>query len=183
MWRRCSELNAAVIETERLALHAFDPDSEGDVAFMHRLLNEPSFIQNIGDRGVRSLVDAHAYLLKGPVASYAANGFGLYRMQVKASGDTIGTCGLVKRATLDHADLGYALLPESCGKGYAAEAAAAVLAYGHGVLGLPRILAITNPGNTASIRVLEKLDFRFENMVQWPPDNLALKLFAHETPR
>ena len=172
-----------VIETERLQLHAFAADSDSDVAFMHRLLNEPSFLRNIGDRGVRSLEDAHAYLLKGPVASYAANGFGLYRMQAKSNGVTVGTCGLVKRATLEDADLGYALLPEFCGMGYAIEAAAAVLAHGHGVLGLPRILAITNPDNTASIRVLEKLDFRFENMVQWPPDNIALKLFAHETPR
>jgi ribosomal-protein-alanine N-acetyltransferase len=173
----------AVIETERLQLHALAADSDSDVAFMHRLLNEPSFLHNIGDRGVRSFEDARAYLLKGPVASYAANGFGLYRMQLKASGETVGTCGLVKRATLEDADLGYALLPEFCGMGYAVEAATGVLAHGHGALGLPRILAITNPDNTASIRVLEKLDFRFENMVQWPPDNIALKLFAHETPR
>lgn len=172
-----------VIETERLQLHAFAADSDSDVAFMHRLLNEPSFLRNIGDRGVRSLEDAHAYLLKGPVASYAANGFGLYRMQAKSNGVTVGTCGLVKRATLEDADLGYALLPEFCGMGYAIEAASAVLAHGHGALGLLRVLAITNPDNTASIRVLEKLDFRFENMVQWPPDNIALKLFAHETPR
>ncbi len=150
---------------------------------MHRLLNEPSFIHSIGDRGVRSLEDARAYLLKGPVASYAANGFGLYRMQVKASSETVGICGLVKRATLDDADLGYALLPEFCGTGYAVEAAAAVLAHGHLVLGLSRVLAISNPDNSASIRVLEKLDFRFENMVQWPPDNLPLKLFVHEIPR
>ena len=173
----------AVIETERLQLHALAADSDSDVAFMHRLLNEPSFLHNIGDRGVRSLEDARAYLLKGPVASYAANGFGLYRIQVKASGVTAGTCGLVKRATLDHADLGYALLPEFCGMGYAVEAAAAVLAHGHGKVGLQRILAITSPDNAGSIRVLDKLGFRFENMVQWPPDNIALKLFAHETPR
>ena len=174
---------SAIIEAARLQLHAFAADADSDVAFMHRLLNEPSFLHNIGDRGVRSLEDARAYLLKGPVASYAANGFGLYRIQLTATGETIGTCGLVKRATLDHADPGDALLPEFCSSGYAVEAAAAVLARGHGELGLRRILAITSPDNAGSIRVLEKLDFRFENMVQWPPDNIALKLFAHETPR
>ena len=173
----------AIIETARLQLHAFEAHSGSDAAFLHRLLNEPSFLKNIGDRGVRSLEDAHAYLLKGPVASYAANGFGMYRMQVKSSGETAGICGLVKRVTLDHADLGYALLPEFCGIGYAVEAAAAVLVHGHGVLGLRRIVAITGPENAGSIRVLEKLDFKFENMLQWPPDNLPLKLFAHETPR
>lgn len=176
-------MNPAIIETERLGLHALDSESTDDVAFMHRLLNESSFIHNIGDRGVRSLDDARAYLLKGPISSYLANGFGLYRIEVKKSGETAGICGLVKRATLDDPDLGYALLPECCGKGYAVEAAAATLENGHRVLGLPRILAITRPDNVASLRVLETLDFQFEGMVQWPPDDLPLKLFAHESRR
>ncbi|MEO6102445.1 MAG: GNAT family N-acetyltransferase, partial [Pseudoxanthomonas sp.] len=132
---------AAIIETTRLGLHEFSAHAAEDADFMCRLLNEPSFIDNIGDRGVRSLEDAHAYLLKGPVASYLANGFGLYRMQVKATGETAGVCGLVRRPTLDDVDLGYALLPEFCGKGYAVEAAAAVLVHARKVLGLKRIVA------------------------------------------
>ncbi len=173
----------AVIETERLGLYALSADSADDVAFLLRLLNEPSFIRNIGDRGVRNLEDAHAYLLKGPVASYCAHGFGLYRIQVKQGGESVGLCGLVKRATLDDVDLGYALLPEFCGKGYAMEAAAAVLANARSTLGLQRIVAITDPLNQDSIRLLEKLDFRFEKMVQLSSDDIALKLFASEAQR
>lgn len=173
----------AVIETERLGLYALSADSVDDVAFLLRLLNEPSFIRNIGDRGVRNLEDAHAYLLKGPVASYCAHGFGLYRIQVKQGGESVGLCGLVKRATLDDVDLGYALLPEFCGKGYAMEAAAAVLANARSTLGLQRIVAITDPLNQDSIRLLEKLDFRFEKMVQLSSDDIALKLFASEAQR
>ena len=173
----------AVIETDRLGLHEMRADSTDDAAFILRLLNEPSFIRNIGDRGVRNLEDAHAYLLKGPVASYCAHGFGLYRIQVKQGGESAGLCGLVKRATLDDVDLGYALLPEFCGKGYAMEAAAAVLANARSTLGLQRIVAITDPHNQDSIRLLEKLDFRFEKMVQLSSDDIALKLFASEAQR
>ncbi len=167
-----------IIETDRLSLQELSADDADDVAFIYRLLNEPSFLQNIGDRGVHSLEDAHGYLLKGPMASYAANGFGLYRVQEKASGERAGLCGLVKRATLPDVDLGYALMPEFCGQGYAVEAARAVLAEARARLHIDRVVAITDPRNTGSIRVLEKLDFHFERMVQLAPDDIELKLFA-----
>lgn len=167
-----------VIETERLSLHELSAHDPNDVAFIFRLLNEPSFLKNIGDRGVHSLDDAHGYLLKGPMASYLANGFGLYRVQEKTSGKAAGLCGLVKRATLLDPDLGYALLPEFFGKGYAVEAAGAVLAEARERLRLERIVAITDPLNIPSVRVLEKLGFSFEKMVRLAADDIELKLFA-----
>lgn len=167
-----------MIETDRLSLHELSADDDSDVAFIYRLLNEPSFLENIGDRGVHCLDDAQGYLRIGPMASYLAHGFGLYRVQLKASGERSGLCGLVKRATLPDPDLGYALLPEFCGQGYAVEAARAVLAEARTKLGIDRILAITDPRNTGSIRLLEKLDFRFEKMVQLAPQAIELKLFA-----
>ena len=172
-----------MIETDRLDLHELSADSADDAAFILRLLNEPSFIRNIGDRGVRSLDDAAAYLRKGPVASYRNHGFGLYRMDAKASGEPIGMCGLLKRDTLDDADLGYALLPEFCGHGYAVEAATAVLAHARATLGLGRILAITDPANQASMRLLEKLGFRLEKQVRLSEDDIELNLFASQAPR
>ena len=171
-------MGKAVVETERLELHELSSGSPEDIAFICRLLNEPSFLDNIGDRGVRSLEDARAYIVKGPIASYRANGFGLYRVQVKETGETAGLCGLVNRPTLADVDLGYALLPEFCGRGYAAEAGAAVLADARARLELRRIVAIVDPRNAGSIRVLEKLDFRFEEMVRLSPDDIELKLFA-----
>ena len=172
-----------MIETDRLDLHELSADSADDAAFILRLLNEPSFIRNIGDRGVRNLGDAAAYLRKGPVASYRDHGFGLYRMDAKASGEPIGMCGLLKRDTLDDADLGYALLPEFCGHGYAVEAATAVLAHARATLGLGRILAITDPANRASMRLLEKLGFRLEKQVRLSEDDIELNLFASQAPR
>ncbi|KAF1707178.1 GNAT family N-acetyltransferase [Pseudoxanthomonas sacheonensis] len=176
-------MSEAIIQTERLQLYELSDQSQEDIAFVRRLLNEPSFLENIGDRGVRDLEDARAYILKGPMISYRANGFGLYRMQTRQGGQTVGMCGLVNRPALEDMDLGYALLPEFCGHGYAVEAGAAVLADARERLGLERIVAIVDPRNAGSIRVLEKLDFRFEKMVQLTPDDVTLKLFASGPPR
>ena len=164
-----------VLETERLFLRQF---STGDAEFILALLNEPSFIQNIGDRGVRTLADASAYILNGPVASYAKNGFGLYVVLLKETNESIGMCGLIKREGLEDVDIGYAFLPKFWSRGYAVEAAQAVKAYAKEVAGLNRIVAITDPANEGSVRVLEKLGLRFEKMVRLSEDDIELKLFA-----
>lgn len=163
-----------ILETERLALRQFTAD---DAAFILELLNEPSFIQNIGDRGVRSLADAVKYIEAGPVASYARNGFGLYLVQLKESGESIGMCGLIKRETLDDVDIGYAFLPKFWLKGYAVEAASSAKEQARS-LGLKRLVAIVDPANQGSIRVLEKLGMTFEKMVQLSDDDIELKLFS-----
>jgi RimJ/RimL family protein N-acetyltransferase len=164
-----------VLETERLLLRQF---STKDAGFILRLLNEPSFIQNIGDRGVRTLEDARAYLLNGPLASYAQNGFGLYLVVLKETGESIGMCGLIRRQGLEDVDIGYAFLPEFWSRGYAVESAEAVKAYARDVVGLKRLVAITDPANAGSIRVLEKIGLRFEKMVRLSEDDIELKLFA-----
>ena len=164
-----------VLETERLILRQFSTE---DVEFILQLLNEPSFIQNIGDRGVRTLADAQSYILNGPVASCARNGFGLYLVVLKETHKSIGMCGLIKRDALDDVDIGYAFLPAFWSKGYAVESALAVKAYAKDVIGLKRLVAITDPLNEGSIRVLEKLGMWFEKMVRLSQDDIELKLFA-----
>ena len=171
-------MGKVVIEAGRLSLHELSDEDSNDAAFIFRLLNEPSFLKNIGDRGVHCLEDAYNYLRIGPMASYRGNGFGLYRVQVKASGETVGLCGLVKRMTLPDVDLGYALLPEFFGQGYAVEAGKAVLGDARARLGIGRIVAITDPANVPSVRVLEKLGFRYEKLLRLTPDATELKLFA-----
>ncbi len=164
----------SILETERLFLRQFTAD---DAAFILELVNEPSFIQNIGDRGVRTLSDAVRYIEAGPVASYARNGFSLYLVQLKESGESIGMCGLIKRAALDDVDIGYAFLPKFWSKGYAVESALAVKEQARG-LGLKRLVAIVDPANIGSIRVLEKIGFTFEKMIKLSADDIDLKLFA-----
>jgi RimJ/RimL family protein N-acetyltransferase len=164
-----------ILETERLDLRRFSTE---DAEFVLAALNEPSFIQNIGDRGVRTLEAARSYLLNGPMASYAKNGFGLYLVVLKETNEPMGMCGLIKRDSLDDVDIGYAFLPRFWSKGYAVESALAVKAYAKDVIGLKRLVAITDPANEGSIRVLEKIGLTFEKMVRLSQDDIELKLFA-----
>jgi len=166
-----------VIETERLRLRQFVP---ADAPFILELLNEPSFIQNIGDRNVRTLSDAERYIETGPLTSYARNGFGLYLVQRKEANESIGMCGLIKREALDDVDVGYAFLPRYWSKGYALESVMAVMEYAKNIVRLKRLVAIVDPNNQGSIRVLEKSGFRFEKMVRLSEDDIELKLFTIE---
>jgi [ribosomal protein S5]-alanine N-acetyltransferase len=166
-----------ILETDRLRLRQL---SAGDAEFILRLLNEPSFIRNIADRGVRDLEGARAYILKGPAASYERNGFGLWLVEFKESGAPVGICGLLKREGLDAPDIGYALLPEYWSKGFAFESASAVAAYAFDGLGLKRLLAITNADNRRSTKVLERIGFHFERTVVLPGGDEELKLFARD---
>jgi RimJ/RimL family protein N-acetyltransferase len=166
-----------ILESARLRIRQLTFD---DAAFVLRLLNEPSFLQNIGDRGVRTRDDARNYILTGPMASYAQYGFGLFRVELKDSGTPIGMCGLLKRDYLDDADIGFAFLPEFWSKGYAYESAAAMMAHGRESLGLKRIVAITAPDNHGSMNVLRKIGLEFERMVRRPNETEDTRLF---TPR
>lgn len=148
-----------VLETERLVLRRVTTD---DAPFILELLNEPSFLEFIGDKGVRTLEDARNYILTGPMASYERFGFGLYLVLRKPGDTPLGMCGLLKRDTLPDVDVGYALRPGFWGQGYAFEAASAVLAHGREAFGLRRIVAITSPGNASSKALLEKLGLRYE---------------------
>ncbi len=168
-----------VIETERLHLRQLNA---GDAPFMLELLNEPSFIRNIGDRGVRNVEDAAGYILRGPVDSYARHGFGLWLVELKESGTPAGICGLVRRDALPDPDIGYAFLPRFRSRGFAREAAAATLGYAFDALKLERVLAITNPDNSGSIKVLEKIGLKFERRVRLSEDAPEVMLFASGPP-
>ena len=164
-----------VLETDRLVLRRLTAD---DAAFIHQLVNEPSWLQHIGDKGVRTLDDARTYILNGPVAMYGRVGFGLYLTELKEDGAPIGICGLLQRETLPDVDIGLAFLPQFWGRGYAVEAATAVLEYGRSTFGLNRIVAITSLGNHPSMKLLEKIGFRFEKRIQLSARGEEVTLFA-----
>ena len=164
-----------VLETDRLSLRHLEA---ADAAFMLQLLNDPSFIRNIGDRGVRSEEQALRYTREGPVASYARHGYGLYLVELLESGESIGICGLVKRDYLDDPDIGFAFLPEYGRRGYGFESAVAVKTYALETLRVPRLLAITSQDNVASIRLLEKIGLVFDRMISPPGRAEVLRLFS-----
>ena len=166
-----------VLETERLTLRRLHA---GDAPFIVELLNDPAWLEHIGDKGVRTLDDARKYLETGPLAMYARLGFGLYLVERKGEGERIGLCGLLKRDSLDHVDLGFAFLPRFRGMGLAFEAAAGTLNYARAELGLSRLVAITSQGNASSARLLEKLGFRFERNVRTDTSGEELRLYEVE---
>ncbi len=172
-------MNTPVISTERLALERL---THGDAAFIVELLTDADWLRYIGDRGVRSAADAIGYLDNGPLASYAAHGFGLYRVTLHSTGEAIGLCGLLKRDALPDVDIGYAFLPSFRGHGYAFEAASATLRHAREALGLTRIVAIVSPENAGSIRVLQKLGMTYERMVQLRADASSSCLYAISDP-
>ncbi|MFI4964950.1 MAG: GNAT family N-acetyltransferase [Caulobacterales bacterium] len=153
-----------ILETERLALNELTAD---DGPFILELLTSRGFRENIGDRGVSDLDGARGYIERTR-AGYAANGFGLWRADLKATGEPAGLCGLVKREGLDDPDVGYAFLERFWGLGLASESAAATLAYGREVVGLSTIVAITTPKNLGSIAVLKKIGMRDAGAIQLP---------------
>jgi ribosomal-protein-alanine N-acetyltransferase len=169
----CSSFRVA--ETERLLLRWLVP---ADSAFILELVNEPSWIRYIGDRGVRTREDAQRYIETGPLSMYQRLGYGLYLVESKELREPIGICGLIKRESLDDVDIGFAFLSRFWGCGYASESAAAVMSYGRAVLRLSRIVAILSQDNQRSGKLLEKLGFGFERTVRLESDGEALKLYA-----
>ena len=165
----------APLVTTRLRIRAL---AAGDAAFILTLLNDPSFVRNIGDRGVRTPDDALAYITEGPMTSYERHGFGLCAVDLGESGMPIGICGLLQRDELPGPDIGFAFLPQYWSQGYAFEAASAVMADARARLGLTTILAIANPDNAASIRLLERLGFAFEKTMRLRTEARDLSLFA-----
>jgi len=167
-----------VLETQRLILRRFELE---DAAFILELVNDPAWLEHIGDRNVRTLEDARGYLRKGALDMYERVGFGMYVVTLKSSGESIGTCGLIKRETLDDVDIGFAFLPQFRGQGFALESAAATLEHGKSAHGLRRIVAIVSPANQRSIRILERIGLKFERAIRLPGDEEEISLYAYES--
>jgi len=164
-----------VLETDRLTLRHL---TEDDAEFMLALLNEPSFLRYIGDRGVRTVAQSRRYLVDGPVESYKRHGFGLYLVELEATGASIGICGLVKREGLDDVDIGFAFLPAFWSKGYAFESASAVMVHARETIGLKRVVAIASPDNKSSFKLLRKLGLELEAMIRLPGSDTDLSLYS-----
>jgi RimJ/RimL family protein N-acetyltransferase len=169
--------SASVINTERLSLRCLTAD---DAPMILALLNEPPFLQFIGDRKVRTLDDARAYITNGPMAMYERHGFGLWHTALRDTGEPIGICGLIKRDALPDVDVGFAFFPHYCGKGYATESAAAAIELGKQRFGLTRIVAVMQKNNAVSRRVLEKLGLLAEGTVTLAEGGDELELMVRD---
>ena len=165
-----------IAKTDRLLISEFTHE---DAGFIQELVNTPTWIENIGERNVKSEKDAINYLDKGPMKSYREHGFGLYKTALKENNIPIGMCGLIKREMLDDVDIGFAFLPGYEGKGYAFEAACAIVSHARD-LKLERLVAITLPSNIKSVNLLKKLNMKFENRIHFQGEEKELMLYSIE---
>jgi RimJ/RimL family protein N-acetyltransferase len=164
-----------ILETERLALRELN---ESDASFIIELLNSDGWLKYIGDRNVKAEDQARDYLNNGPIKSYQDHGYGLYLVEIKNEKIPIGMCGIIKRDTLELPDIGYAFLPKYMGQGYAFEIAQQTLVYAKEHLKIDEIFAITVRENKSSIKLLEKLGFSFQKLIDAPNDSVELRLFS-----
>jgi RimJ/RimL family protein N-acetyltransferase len=165
-----------ILETERLILRQF---TINDAKFIIELVNSPGWIENIGDRNIKTEEQAREYLQNGPLKSYEVNGFGLSLVEMKTDRTPIGMCGILKRDNLENPDIGFAFLPEFTGKGFAFEIANATMTFAKDTLKLPTIFAITIPTNKPSIKLLGKIGLTFSKTFNFPNDNKELMLFSN----
>jgi RimJ/RimL family protein N-acetyltransferase len=164
-----------IVETPRLRIRELTVD---DAEFVFELVDEPSFLENIGDKGVRNVEDARQFILAGPWASHRERGYGQFLVELKEGGDSIGVCGLLFRESLNVSDIGCAFLPQYWRRGFAYEAACAVMEYGRSTLGIETIAGLTSEENLASIRMLEKLGMKFDRIVRMSDDDPGTALYS-----
>ncbi|MEP6633965.1 MAG: GNAT family N-acetyltransferase [Luteimonas sp.] len=167
-----------VLSTSRLDLRRL---TSADAPFIFGLVNEPSWLRHIGDKGVRDLDGARRYIADGPMKMYAERGFGLYLVVRKEDGAPLGLCGLIKRDALEDVDIGFAFSPAYWGRGYAREAAQATLEHAHDAFGLSRLAAIVSPDNVDSIKLLEAIGFGFEDRLRMPGEKRDVFLYIRST--
>lgn len=164
-----------ILETERLRLRPF---TLTDTLFIVELVNSPGWIKYIGDRNIRTELQARQYLKNGPLKSYQVNGFGLSMVESKIDGIPIGMCGILKRDHLDTPDIGFAFLPAFMGKGFAFEIASAILTYAEDILEIPSISGVTVASNISSVKLLEKIGMKFIRTITFPNETKELLLYS-----
>ena len=164
-----------LLETERLVLREIITD---DAEFMYQLMNDASWLRFIGDRNIKSIEVAEKYIANKLMPSYEKFGFGFYLTSLKENDAPIGVCGLIKRPSLEHVDVGFAFMPEFRNKGYGYESSVAILDYAKDELGIDYIVAITDLDNIASIKLLEKLGLKFEKIMQLDGEKKQCRLFV-----
>lgn len=167
-------MSDTIFTTDRLSVRSLNLD---DAGFICELVNDPDWLRNIGDKHVHSIADAERYLANGPMSLYASHGVGLWAVEIRETGQTIGMCGLVKRDALEAFDLGFAYLPNYRGQGYALEAAWGVLRYVREEKQLSELAAIVDRENARSVRLLNKLGFEFFGEFQLAGESKSLDLY------
>ncbi len=170
--------NTMIAQTERLIIRKIRLD---DAEFIFKLMNQPSWIRFIGDRGLRTLEATIDYLREVVLKTYADSDIGLFVIERKEDDVKIGITSLIKRNDLPQIDLGFALLEDYVGHGYADEASRATLDYCSTQLKLDSVLAISQPDNLRSAQLLQKLNFNKDKLINLSHTPNELQLWIYRT--
>lgn len=161
-------------ETKRFILKPSDID---DAEFFLELYNSPQFIENIGDRNLRTIEDAENYITEKFRPQFEKLGIGNYVVIRKEDSVKMGGVGIFERDGLDVMDIGFSFLPQFIGKGNAFEAANKVKEIAMNEFGIKNISAITTKTNIPSQKLIEKLGLKFKKMVRLPNDDEELMYY------
>jgi ribosomal-protein-alanine N-acetyltransferase len=150
-------MKAPEVETTRLLLRAFRPE---DLADLQQVFGDTEVMRYISGGKARSLEETEKGLRR-TIEAWKNRGFGFWAVTLKGSDKVIGYCGFMPLEDTSEIELAYGLAQSYWGGGFATEAARACLRYGFEEMKLERIVAVVNPGNLASERVLEKLSLKY----------------------
>ena len=144
-----------LLQTNRLIIELFKDSDIPDWAKIESDADVRRFI----DGKVLSLKEAGEYVEMN-IRQYQTHGYGRYAVRLKENRSLIGMCGFLNQPY--GIDFGYRYSKDSWGKGLGFEAAKEVLNYGFSELGLDKVVGLTAEQNYGSVRILEKLGFKFE---------------------
>jgi len=161
-------------ESERLLIR---PTLEQDAELIYQLMNTPKFIKYVGDREINSIEDAEKYIQIKMLPQLNTLGYSSYSLITKADGAKIGTCGLYNRDGVDGIDIGFGLLPQYEGLGYAYESAHRLIKAAFEEFEIEEIKAITSKENISSQRLLEKLGLEMAGTTKLPNEDHEILLY------
>ncbi len=161
-------------ESERLFIR---PTLEQDAELIYKLMNTPKFIKYVGDRKLNSIEDAEKYIKDKMIPQLNTHGYSNYSLITKSDGTKVGTCGLYDRDGIDGIDIGFGLLTQYEGLGYAYEAASRLMKAAIEEFEIEEIKAITSKENTSSQQLLEKLGLEIAGTTTLPNDNEELLFY------
>ncbi|MBD79745.1 MAG: GNAT family N-acetyltransferase [Crocinitomicaceae bacterium] len=166
------------IETERLLIRPFE---KRDIQASYEMNLDAEVSRYTGDGGVVSLEEIEKRIVENVFGNYNKYGFGRLAVEIKGENKFIGFTGLKYLPDMDEVDLGYRFMREYWGQGIATESAVASINFGFKTLELDRIIGLALPQNKPSVRILEKLFFRFEREII--EDREKVSLYALQNPK
>ena len=151
------------LQTDRLRLRPYRPD---DVTPMFAVFGDRE-VMRFSQSGGDPSVEVTAARIQKLIDHQAKFGFSLWVVEDRATGEILGDCGLKCLEDGPEIEVGYRFGKAHWGRGYATEAAAASVQYGFNTLALPRIVAVVDPVNVASCRVIEKIGLPYQHQAHY----------------